>query len=107
MAANRGLGQLVSVLKERKVSSDEKSYTRRLYADGNLLKNKLVEEAIELAEVRYRNRLTDICLLTEQRPTHRDTLLQRPQTSSTLLLLHVSSMTSALRMSRRFSTSVT
>jgi phosphoribosyl-ATP pyrophosphohydrolase/phosphoribosyl-AMP cyclohydrolase/histidinol dehydrogenase len=46
----RGLRQLEDVLKERLISAPEGSYTKRLFEDSTLLRDKLVEEAQELSE---------------------------------------------------------
>jgi phosphoribosyl-ATP pyrophosphohydrolase/phosphoribosyl-AMP cyclohydrolase/histidinol dehydrogenase len=41
---------LEQVLVDRKAAAPEGSYTKRLFEDSALLRNKLVEEAQELAE---------------------------------------------------------
>ncbi len=46
-----GLVGLERTLYSRKASAPEGSYTKRLFEDANLLKQKLVEEAIELSQV--------------------------------------------------------
>ena len=46
----RGLRHLEGTLRERFQSAPEGSYTKRLFEDPELLRNKLVEEAQELAE---------------------------------------------------------
>jgi len=46
----RGIRHLEGTLKERLQSAPEGSYTKRLFEDPELLRNKLVEEAQELAE---------------------------------------------------------
>jgi phosphoribosyl-ATP pyrophosphohydrolase/phosphoribosyl-AMP cyclohydrolase/histidinol dehydrogenase len=46
----RGLRHLEDTLKERLKSAPEGSYTKRLFDDSELLRDKLVEEAQELAE---------------------------------------------------------
>lgn len=46
----RGLRHLESTLQERLKSAPEGSYTKRLFEDPELLRDKLVEEAQELAE---------------------------------------------------------
>jgi phosphoribosyl-ATP pyrophosphohydrolase/phosphoribosyl-AMP cyclohydrolase/histidinol dehydrogenase len=46
----RGLRHLEGTLQERLKSSPEGSYTKRLFDDANLLRDKLVEEAQELSE---------------------------------------------------------
>ncbi|CAM9284894.1 unnamed protein product [Chrysoparadoxa australica] len=48
--SDRGLGHLERTLQGRLVSAPEGSYTKRLFGDTKLLRNKLVEEAQELAE---------------------------------------------------------
>ena len=45
-----GVQGLEEVLRDRLQSAPEGSYTKRLFDDANLLKDKLVEEAQELAE---------------------------------------------------------
>lgn len=45
-----GITHLEEVLKDRLVNAVEGSYTRRLFEDGELLRNKMVEEAQELSE---------------------------------------------------------
>ena len=45
-----GLEHLEGTLKERLASAPEGSYTKRLFEDEGLLRNKLLEEAQELAE---------------------------------------------------------
>ncbi|EDQ85680.1 uncharacterized protein MONBRDRAFT_29130 [Monosiga brevicollis MX1] len=45
-----GIALLESVLEDRKTNAPKGSYSQRLYNDPGLLKNKLVEEAIELSE---------------------------------------------------------
>ncbi len=45
-----GLSRLQEVLNERLEGADERSYTRRLFADPELLKAKILEEAAELVE---------------------------------------------------------
>lgn len=47
----QGIAHLERVLTERKAAAPEGSYTKRLFEDPSLLKNKLIEEAIELSEV--------------------------------------------------------
>lgn len=47
---DRGLSRLLRRLEERRVSRDEKSYTQKLLKNRPLLKSKLVEEAMELAD---------------------------------------------------------
>ncbi|OQS05498.1 histidine biosynthesis trifunctional protein [Thraustotheca clavata] len=47
---SQGIRHLQSTLQERKNSAPAGSYTKRLFDDMNLLRNKLVEEAQELAE---------------------------------------------------------
>ena len=46
----RGLRQLEGTLKERLTNAPEGSYTKRLFDDDTLLRDKLVEEAQELSE---------------------------------------------------------
>lgn len=46
----RGIGLLENTLQQRLTSAPEGSYTKRLFDDAELLKSKLVEEAIELSE---------------------------------------------------------
>ena len=46
----QGLRHLEITLKERKATAPEGSYTKRLYDDAELLRNKLLEEAQELIE---------------------------------------------------------
>jgi phosphoribosyl-ATP pyrophosphohydrolase/phosphoribosyl-AMP cyclohydrolase/histidinol dehydrogenase len=46
----KGLGHLEQVLVDRKAAAPEGSYTKRLFEESALLRNKLVEEAQELAE---------------------------------------------------------
>ena len=46
----RGLRHLEATLRERLKSAPEGSYTKRLFEDPELLRNKLVEEAQELSE---------------------------------------------------------
>ena len=48
--APRGLRHLEGTLKERLKSAPEGSYTKRLFEDEKLLRDKLVEEAQELSE---------------------------------------------------------
>jgi len=45
-----GLGGLFRMLESRKASAPEGSYTKRLFSDRELLKNKLLEESQELIE---------------------------------------------------------
>lgn len=45
-----GVNHLEKTLKDRLVNAAEGSYTQRLFNDDTLLRNKLVEEAQELAE---------------------------------------------------------
>jgi phosphoribosyl-ATP pyrophosphohydrolase/phosphoribosyl-AMP cyclohydrolase/histidinol dehydrogenase len=47
---SQGLRHLEITLKERKATAPEGSYTKRLYDDAELLRNKLLEEAQELIE---------------------------------------------------------
>jgi phosphoribosyl-ATP pyrophosphohydrolase/phosphoribosyl-AMP cyclohydrolase/histidinol dehydrogenase len=46
----KGMKHLEQTLNERRVSAPEKSYTKRLFEDGDLLRNKLLEEGQELIE---------------------------------------------------------
>ena len=46
----QGLRALEATLQQRKVAAPAGSYTKRLFDDADLLKSKLIEEAIELAE---------------------------------------------------------
>ncbi|KAF0706370.1 hypothetical protein AaE_014145 [Aphanomyces astaci] len=48
-----GIRELQSTLQERLVSAPAGSYTKRLFDDRTLLRNKLVEEAQELAEAEH------------------------------------------------------
>lgn len=48
--APTGLQHLQVILRQRKASAPPGSYTKRLFDDADLLRNKLVEEAQELAE---------------------------------------------------------
>ncbi len=48
--AEGGLGHLFRTLEERKQEAPEGSYTKRLFDDRTLLKNKLLEEAQEVIE---------------------------------------------------------
>jgi phosphoribosyl-ATP pyrophosphohydrolase/phosphoribosyl-AMP cyclohydrolase/histidinol dehydrogenase len=50
MGSETGMAQLMTTLKDRRDTAPEGSYTKRLYEDAGLLKDKLVEEAIELSE---------------------------------------------------------
>ena len=50
-----GLGALQETLMKRKVSAPPKSYTKRLFENPQLLRQKLLEEANELAEARTKD----------------------------------------------------
>ena len=50
-----GLGALQETLMRRKVSAPPKSYTKRLFENPELLRQKLLEEANELAEARTKD----------------------------------------------------
>lgn len=50
----RGLSHLEQTLQERLKSAPEGSYTKRLFDDDDLLRDKLVEEAQELSEAQER-----------------------------------------------------
>lgn len=47
-----GVSGLFKTLHARLIDAPDGSYTKRLYTDGSLLASKLIEEAIELGEVR-------------------------------------------------------
>ena len=51
----KGLEELVKVIRERKNSSPDKSYTNKLLNDKNLSKEKVKEEIKELFEAVERN----------------------------------------------------
>ena len=57
--APRGLRHLEETLRERRQSAPEGSYTKRLFEDGQLLQEKLVEEAQELAEADTANHVAE------------------------------------------------
>ena len=48
-----GMAELELTLRARRASAPEGSYTKRLFEDPVLLRRKLLEEANELAEVRF------------------------------------------------------
>lgn len=50
--ADRGLTKLFRLLQNRKKSAPKKSYTKRLFAEKNLLHSKIVEEAKELTRAK-------------------------------------------------------
>ena len=51
----KGLEELVKIIRERKSSSPDKSYTNKLLNDKNLSKEKVKEEIKELFEAVERN----------------------------------------------------
>ncbi|CAM9318139.1 unnamed protein product [Scytosiphon promiscuus] len=55
----RGLGHLERMLVKRKEQAPEGSYTKRLFEDPVLLRNKLVEEAQELAEAETKKHVAE------------------------------------------------
>ncbi|CAM9400949.1 unnamed protein product [Pylaiella littoralis] len=55
----RGLGHLERMLVTRKEQAPEGSYTKRLFEDPVLLRNKLVEEAQELAEAETKKHVAE------------------------------------------------
>jgi phosphoribosyl-ATP pyrophosphohydrolase/phosphoribosyl-AMP cyclohydrolase/histidinol dehydrogenase len=55
----RGLRQLEEVLQERLQSAPEGSYTKRLFDDSVLLRDKLVEEAQELSEAESKQHVAE------------------------------------------------
>ncbi|CAM9954220.1 unnamed protein product [Ectocarpus sp. 6 AP-2014] len=55
----RGLGHLERMLVKRKEQAPEGSYTKRLFEDPVLLRNKLVEEAQELAEAETKQHVAE------------------------------------------------
>mmetsp|Transcript_30869 Transcript_30869/g.37692 ORF Transcript_30869/g.37692 Transcript_30869/m.37692 type:complete len:460 (+) Transcript_30869:103-1482(+) len=55
----RGLRGLEQTLKERLRDAPEGSYTRRLFGDEELLRDKLVEEAMELSEAKDRQHVAE------------------------------------------------
>ena len=55
----RGLRHLENTLKDRLKSAPEGSYTKRLFEDDELLRNKLVEEAQELSEAQNPNHVAE------------------------------------------------
>jgi len=54
-----GITHLEEVLKDRLVNAVEGSYTRRLFEDGELLRNKMVEEAQELSEAEEKRHIAE------------------------------------------------
>ena len=49
------MSELLKTLQARLVDAPDGSYTKKLYTDSSLLVSKLVEEAIELGDVRSNN----------------------------------------------------